>query len=110
MPSVRLIGLVVNVSSDEPIIRSTSLTAMNTADEAMRMRLHRALSTYFPTPEEKIAEVTAIYDALHIREDAEKEIERYFNFALDALDKVEVDAQRKEEIRKLALRLMKRQK
>ncbi len=86
------------------------ITAMNKADEAMRLRLHRAMSTYFPTPEEKIAEVTAIYDTLHIREDAEKEIERYFNFALDALDKVEVDAPRKEEIRKLALRLMKRQK
>ena len=86
------------------------LTAMNKADAPTRRRLMQALTAGYPSPDAKFREVTGIYRLLHVKEDAEKEIENYFRFALQALDDVSVDDGRKQELRTLAQRLMKRQK
>lgn len=86
------------------------ITAMNKADDATRLRLLNAMNAEYASPDVKIAEITAIYDEIHVREDAEREIGRYFDFALDALGKVDVPEERKAEIRRLAMRLMKRRK
>lgn len=57
---------------------------------------------------EKIAAVTAIYNRLNIREICEEKMEYYYREALESLGKVQVADDKKEELRKLAAKLMSR--
>ena len=57
---------------------------------------------------EKIAAVTAIYNRLNIREICEEKMENYYREALESLGKVQVADDKKEELRKLAAKLMSR--
>ena len=58
--------------------------------------------------EEKIAAVTAIYDRLDIRKICEEKMECYYQEASESLEKVQVADDKKEELRKLAAKLMSR--
>lgn len=86
------------------------VTAINKADDDVRARLIQALTTYFPTPEEKIQEVIDIYNLLNIKEDSLAEIEKYFSLALQALHHLNVPQDRTLQIEQLALSLMHREK
>lgn len=57
---------------------------------------------------EKIAAVTAIYNRLNIRKICEEKMECYYREALESLEKVQVADDKKEELRKLAAKLMSR--
>ncbi|WP_187263425.1 polyprenyl synthetase family protein [Pontibacter beigongshangensis] len=57
---------------------------------------------------EKVQAVTAVYDALNIRQQTEQQIEDYFQKALAHLDAVAVPGEKKATLRGLALQLMER--
>ncbi|MCC9138520.1 polyprenyl synthetase family protein [Pontibacter silvestris] len=61
------------------------------------------------TAEEKVKEVTAVYDQLGIRQQTEQEIDNYFQKALQHLDAVQVPKEAKVTIRTLAMQLMERE-
>ena len=58
---------------------------------------------------DKIAEVKKIYEELNIREDAENEMKKYFNRAIDFIEIIPVNENRKSELIKFAQRLNKRE-
>ena len=54
--------------------------------------------------------VKSIYEELKIKELAQKEMQYYHNLALESLEKIKIDNERKENLRLLAKKLMKRNK
>lgn len=54
--------------------------------------------------------VKSIYEELKIKELAQKEMQYYHNLALESLDKIKIDNERKENLRLFAEKLMKRNK
>jgi len=58
---------------------------------------------------DKIAEVKKIYEELNIREDAENEMKKYFNRAIDFIEIIPVNENRKSELIKFAQRLNRRE-
>jgi len=60
-------------------------------------------------PQQKINAVTHIYDTVGVRQMAEEKINLYFNAALDALETVQLSAERKQVLLELAYKLLNRQ-
>ncbi len=58
---------------------------------------------------DKITEVKKIYEELNIREDTEAEMKKYFNRAIDFIEIIPVNENRKSELIKFAQRLNKRE-
>ena len=58
--------------------------------------------------EDKIKAVTAIFTRLKAREICENAMQHYYDLATESLDKVKVPEARKEQLRKLAQKLMSR--
>jgi geranylgeranyl diphosphate synthase type II len=58
---------------------------------------------------DKIAEVKKVYEELNIREDAENEMKKYFNRAIDFIEIIPVNENRKSELIKFAQRLNRRE-
>lgn len=73
-------------------------------------RLRNLLGAGNHDPEQKFREVKAIYDDLEIRLKAENLAYDYFNRAFQALDQVSVNAERKNELKQLAVNLIGRVK
>ena len=73
-------------------------------------RLRKLLGPDNHDPEQKYREVKAIYDELEIRLQAENLAYDYFNRAFQALDQVLVKAERKSELKQLAVNLIGRVK
>jgi geranylgeranyl diphosphate synthase type II len=73
-------------------------------------RLKKLLEPGNQNPEEKVLAVRAIYDELELRLHAENLAYDYFNRAFQALDQVTVNAERKNEIKQLAVNLIGRVK
>lgn len=73
-------------------------------------RLKKLLEPGNHNPEEKVAAVRAIYDELELRLHAENLAYDYFNRAFQALDQVTVKAERKNELKQLAVNLIGRVK
>ena len=69
--------------------------------------LARWLATDVPS-REKIEAVTALYDRLGVRRICEDKMEQYYKQAVASLDNVSVSADKKQELRKLADKLMLR--
>lgn len=86
------------------------INAMQRADEEQRAELERWVNAVDFDRGEKIAAVTAIYDALGIRELCEKKINRYFAESEEYLARVAVPEERKEELRRFTAGMMKREK
>jgi geranylgeranyl diphosphate synthase type II len=85
------------------------LTALEQANEAQRKTINSWRNhTQESIAKEKLAAVTAVYDALNIRQQTEEQIELYFQKALQHLHAVQLPEVRKAALRGLALQLMER--
>lgn len=84
------------------------INALQRADEGQRAELNRWLEAEEYDPQEKIQAVTAIYDAIGIKELCHAKIESYFHAASQYLANVQVEDARKEVLRAFAASLMKR--
>ena len=84
------------------------INALQRADEGQRAELDRWIAAVDYVPEEKVRAVTALYDAIGIKEICHRKIESYFQAAEACLDKVSVEESRKQELRNFALSLMGR--
>ncbi|MBN2348228.1 MAG: polyprenyl synthetase family protein [Bacteroidales bacterium] len=60
--------------------------------------------------DEKIKVITSIFDSWHIKENTEQTINHYFKQALQALNGINVDSDKKDELKNLAKSLMGRKK
>lgn len=85
------------------------INAFRRADDHLRSELNRWIGTKPEHPEEKIAAVTYIYNELHLKELSEQKIEDYFARAMEHLDAVQVQPEKKAVLRQLSERLMNRQ-
>lgn len=72
----------------------------------VRSRLDGWLSAHNPDPESKIREVALIYNQLGVKKICEDAMHVYYEKAIAFLDKVSVDSDKKQELRKLAEKLM----
>ncbi|MFZ2285805.1 MAG: polyprenyl synthetase family protein [Bacteroidales bacterium] len=73
-------------------------------------RLKKLLEAGDQDPDEKVKAVRAVYDELEIRLHAENLAYDYFNRSFQALDQVSVNAERKKEIKQMAVNLIGRVK
>jgi geranylgeranyl diphosphate synthase type II len=73
-------------------------------------RLRKLLEAGDHNPEDKILAVRELYDELEIRLHAENLAYDYFNRSFQALDQVSVNAERKKEIKQMAVNLIGRVK
>lgn len=85
------------------------INAFRRADDHQRSELNRWIGTKPEHPEEKIAAVTYIYNELHLKELSEQKIEDYFARAMEHLDAVQVQPEKKAVLKQLSERLMNRQ-
>jgi geranylgeranyl diphosphate synthase, type II len=85
------------------------LTALAQANLEQKQMLARFSRQTVLSPEEKVREVTAVYDQLHIKAQTEEKINQYFEEAIQSLDAVAVPPERKALLRHLALQLMERE-
>lgn len=87
------------------------LKALEMASDADRNRLQTLFSGHADiSVPDKISEVTAIYDRLHIKEAVTEKMAAYYRSAKACLDAVGVDERRKEHLRLYAERLSGREK
>lgn len=84
------------------------INALQRADKEQRAELDRWIAATEYIPEEKVRAVTALYDAIGIKELCHRKIESYFRAAEECLAKVSVPDERKQELRNFALSLMGR--
>jgi geranylgeranyl diphosphate synthase type II len=84
------------------------ITALRMADANQALELQKWLDATEYDPEEKIAAVTAIYNQLGVKEICSSMIQEYYDAAMDNLDKVNVPAEKKQELRKAIEKLMGR--
>ncbi len=85
------------------------LTALAQASPAQRAILTQFKDQAIYSPEQKVQEVTAVYDQLNIKAQTETKINQYFQEAIQSLDAVNAPADRKNILRNLALSLMERE-
>ncbi len=85
------------------------INAFNRANDEQRAELSRWVDAKTFDRKEKIAAVTAIYDAIGIRQLCEEKINYYFAEAHKYLDKVSVTDKRKNELRRYMNEMMKRE-
>lgn len=86
------------------------INAMLRADDRQRAELSRWIAATDFDRAEKIAAVTAIYDEIGIRGLCEELIEKYFAESEKLLAQVAVPEERKEELRRYAAAMMKRER
>ena len=86
------------------------ITAMQQASPEQRARLIDLMKNVQISDAEKIEAVTALYNELNVRQLAEDASEKYFNLAIDALNKVSLDEARKSELAQYAAKLRYREK
>lgn len=84
------------------------INALQRADKWQRAELERWIAAVDYKPEEKVSAVTALYDAIGIKELCHQKIESYFRAAEACLDKVAVEEARKQQLRNFAFSLMGR--
>ncbi|QMU31695.1 polyprenyl synthetase family protein [Adhaeribacter radiodurans] len=85
------------------------LTALEQATPAQKEVLLKFKSQTVYLPEQKIAEVTAIYDQLQVKAQTQEKINFYFEEAIQSLHAVHAPNERKELLENLALDLMARE-
>jgi geranylgeranyl diphosphate synthase type II len=84
--------------------------AMEMAGGDKLRQLRQLMETKETDPDEKIRSVKTVFEELEVRLQAENLAYDYFNRAFEALDKVSVKAERKGEIKQLAVNLIGRVK
>ncbi|MDD2283833.1 MAG: polyprenyl synthetase family protein [Paludibacter sp.] len=80
--------------------------AQKAAQEDIKTKLHYWLNEPTPDPGKKIREVTGIYNRLGVRKICEDAMSSYYEKAIAFLEKVSVPTNKKQELRKLAEKLM----
>jgi geranylgeranyl diphosphate synthase type II len=85
------------------------LTALEQANAEQRQILTQYKNQTVYSPEQKVAEVTAVYDQLKIKGQTENRINYYFEEAIRSLNQVNAPAERKQLLYHLALDLMARE-
>lgn len=85
------------------------LTALAQANADQKEILARYKNQVIFLPEQKIQEVTAVYDQLNIKTQTEAKINQYFEEAIQSLEAVNAPTERKNILRNLALNLMERE-
>lgn len=88
--------------------KKTFLLINALSDDASREDLMKWINGSDYNEQDKIKAVTAIYDKLKLKEKSEKLINEYYEQAVNCLDKVSVDKERKQELYSLAEKLMSR--
>ena len=84
------------------------INALLHADEVQHRELMGWIEAESCDPAEKVKAVTALYDAIGIKELCHRKIESYFKAANTCLDQVNVPENRKQVLREYALSLMGR--
>ena len=84
------------------------IKAIKTAKGELHEKLIYLLTNKEISFEEKIQQITEIYNHLNIKMLSSDLINKYFNKALTSLDKVETHSERKQELYQLTDKLMKR--
>ncbi|MBN2765065.1 MAG: polyprenyl synthetase family protein [Paludibacteraceae bacterium] len=82
--------------------------ALNLAEDAHKKELTQWLTTKEFKDEEKITAVTSIFNTLGVKRICEDKMQFFYHKAIASLDKVNVDVNKKQELRKLAENLMYR--
>lgn len=82
--------------------------AMELAEGENRNELFSWLNTENENPEEKIEAVTNLYNTLKVKKICEDKMSFFYEKAIANLEKVSVDDNKKQELRKLAIKLMSR--
>lgn len=85
------------------------LTALDQGNAEQKKILSQFKYQRVYSPEQKVAEVTAIYNVLRVKAQTEEKINNYFEEAIRNLNGVNAPSQRKEVLHKLALDLMARE-
>ena len=85
------------------------INAFNHADETQLAELQKWITAKEFERKEKVAAVTRLYDEMGIDKMAQNKIAYYFEQSKKYLDAVKVEPDRKEELRKYAQKMMKRQ-
>lgn len=83
------------------------VSALNSDDEDLKEELIGWLNTY-GSDDEKIEAVSSIYNHLNIKEKAQRKKEEYYQKAIDSLNTVSVDNEKKTVLKNLAEELMDR--
>ena len=86
------------------------LKAFEKADQQQKEQLNNLLADTHINAQEKIAAVRDIYNALNIQEETENIIRHYTSLALEQLDLLNAAPQQLQQLRHIALQLMKREK
>ena len=84
------------------------ITALEQADADQRKELEGWLSAIDYNPAEKVAAVTALYDAIGVGQRCQEKVEAYYNEALAVLDSVALPEERKQTLKDIARSLMGR--
>ena len=86
------------------------LKAFEKANQQQKEQLNNLLADTHINAQEKIAAVRDIYNALNIQEETENIIRHYTSLALEQLDLLNAAPQQLQQLRHIALQLMKREK
>jgi geranylgeranyl diphosphate synthase, type II len=84
------------------------IKTMELADERRQMKLAELYSNHPIDPADKVARVRDLFSSLKIEEITKAEISRYYSEALRFLELVEVEEERKKDLRKMASELIER--
>lgn len=84
------------------------IKALELAEAGNAAELEHWLNAQQPNQQEKVSAITAIYNDLHIREQAEEATQTYADKAFQALDTINLPAERKQYLRDFADSLMVR--
>jgi len=85
------------------------LKAFGLADDKEFETLYYFFNNDFDNESEKIKGVKEIYEHLNIEHETSKEIEKYFNKAMEYLNKIDIPAEHKSELINFADRLKARE-
>ena len=85
------------------------INAFNRANDDQRKEMMEWIEAKDFDREEKVKAVTRLYDAIGIRQLCEEKMEECYKLALQYLEKVSVDDERKADLKAYAAAMMKRQ-
>lgn len=85
------------------------LKSLELADSDQKKQLMNYFSPQFTDPKAKMKGVIKIYDDLKVKEHASREMEKYHMEAMAFLDKIDVNSERKTELRKIEVEMLKRE-
>ena len=85
------------------------LTALSTSQGKQQEELTAWITKKDFDPVQKVKAVKAIYESLHIRQAAEKEMEKYFQASMESFEKIQAEQSKKEILFHWAQQLMQRE-